>query len=115
MVRVDFDNSAVERVLADARREQLSESGRALLGLCKVNAPEDSEYMRDHHELRGLDADATEILVVSTAPYSLYVHEGTRPHEIPNAFGRGFTVQHPGYAGDPWMTRSVDQMAAGNG
>ena len=25
-----------------------------------------------------------------------FLNEGTRPHPIPNAFGRGITVQHPG-------------------
>lgn len=32
-----------------------------------------------------------------------YVEFGTRPHDIPNAFGLGFTVHHPGTEAQPYL------------
>ena len=48
--------------------------------------------------------------------YALYVHDGTAPHDIPNAFGRGpqFGIGgrfegkfHPGYAGNHYLTDNL--------
>jgi hypothetical protein len=62
-------------------------------------------------------------LVRSMAPYSIFVHQGTRAHSIDpkpsNPWQRLFWeadngdlavarhVDHPGYAGNPWMLRSL--------
>lgn len=59
------------------------------------------------------------------APYAIYVHEGTRPHEIrprekkalrwatSKGQGKGFIfakkVNHPGYKGDPFMYRAFEE------
>lgn len=54
------------------------------------------------------------------APYAPFVHWGTRPHEIrpknrkalrwPSGNGFVFAkwAKHPGYEGDPWMLRALD-------
>lgn len=56
------------------------------------------------------------------APHALFVHWGTRPHEIraknrkalrwPSGNGFLFAkwVKHPGYAGDPWMVHAKDEV-----
>lgn len=53
------------------------------------------------------------------APYTVFVHWGTKPHKIgpknkrvlrwPGGRAWHFAtfVQHPGYPGDPWMTRAA--------
>jgi hypothetical protein len=41
-------------------------------------------------------------------PYPLDVEFGTRPHTIPNAFGRGEPVQHPGTTAQPFMRPSIE-------
>ena len=58
------------------------------------------------------------------APHAVFVHWGTRPHEIrpknkqalrwPAGGGFAFAkvVQHPGFEGDPWMIRARDAAAA---
>lgn len=62
------------------------------------------------------------------APHALFVHWGTRAHDIPRRdrprnkkvlrwpSGDGFAfakfVHHPGYRGDPWMTRARDAAIA---
>ena len=54
------------------------------------------------------------------APHALFVHWGTRPHEIRprrrkvlrwavgNQFAFARKVWHPGYRGDAWMVRAAD-------
>jgi hypothetical protein len=55
------------------------------------------------------------------APYAAFVHWGTRPHVIKpknkkalrwaagGAFAFAKKVNHPGYKGDPWLTRAADR------
>ena len=54
--------------------------------------------------------------------YSLMVHEGTRAHNIPNAFGWGPTfgiggrfdgLFHPGTSPRPFLRKALEQMAGG--
>ena len=59
----------------------------------------------------GLRAATSENLQGSigpTANYAIMVHDGTKPHEIRNAWGRkGLTVHHPGTAANPFMERII--------
>lgn len=53
------------------------------------------------------------------APHARFVHDGTRPHVIepnkrqvlrwptPGGFAFAKRVNHPGYAGDPWILRAA--------
>lgn len=102
-MRVDLDNSAVEAVLLDARRETLTENGLELGIRCQANAPEQTGRLIREHDVQEPDAEAREIKIVFGAPYSLYVHEGWS-RESDGA----------SYQGNPWATRSIDQMAAEN-
>jgi hypothetical protein len=43
-------------------------------------------------------------------PYPIVIELGSDPHEIPNAFGRGFTVQHPGTKPKPFVQPSLDYI-----
>ena len=106
MTRVDIDNSAVERLLLDARRETLTDAAASLNERCQRNAPVDTGNLRRSHEIILPGGDATEAGVLASAPYSLYVHEG---HRI-IAFGRDTGRYQPA---DPWMRRSIDEAALG--
>lgn len=46
-----------------------------------------------------------------TVDYGADVEYGTQPHDIPNAWGRGFTVHHPGTAPQPYMRPAFDRRA----
>ena len=61
-----------------------------------------------------------EIKVISTNPHTLFVHNGTRPHLIRPRRRGGMLrfvvdgrvvyarlVRHPGYRGDPFLTRAL--------
>lgn len=43
-----------------------------------------------------------------TAEYGGYVEEGTAPHPIPDAFGWGITVMHPGTSPEPYLAPAFD-------
>lgn len=52
-----------------------------------------------------------EIGVGSNVEYASSIELGSRKHKIPNAFGKGVEVDHPGYAGDSflyWAMQHVD-------
>lgn len=60
---------------------------------------------------------------LQVAPHALFVHWGTRPHDIRprnkktlrwvghNGFVFAQLVHHPGYKGDPYLTRARDAVA----
>lgn len=52
-----------------------------------------------------------EIAVGSNVEYASSIELGSRKHDIPNAFGKGIKVEHPGYKGDSflyWSFKNVD-------
>lgn len=60
--------------------------------------------------------------IESRAPYSLFVHEGTRPHDIRPVYKRvlankrtgqifGKLVHHPGTRANPFLLRAVEKSA----
>jgi len=54
-------------------------------------------------EVDGLQA------IISMGRGGPYVEFGSVPHDIPNAFGWGITVHHPGYVGDDFMGRAIHE------
>lgn len=50
--------------------------------------------------------------VEAEAPHAVFVEENTRAHDIPNAFGWGITVRHPGTTAQPFMAPSVPVVEA---
>lgn len=106
-VRVDLNSAAVNAVAMAARRDALEDASARLNERCQANAPVDTGNLRRSHRLIPVDADATEAGVEASANYAVFVHEG---HEIV-AWGRRTGRMQPA---NPWMRRSVDQLAAGN-
>lgn len=119
-MRMDLHTDGMERVLAGARRGQLRLTAREALPLMVVECPvgegppEGGVRLRDNHEIEGPDPQAHSITIVNNKRYTAPVHEGSRPHAIPNAFGRGVTVMHPGNKANPWMRRALDRLAEAN-
>ena len=69
-------------------------------------APRDTGYLKTH----GIEVSPDNRRVTATgagmppnADAPAYVEYGTRPHLIPNAFGLGFTVMHPGTEAQPFL------------
>lgn len=110
---VDINNAAMEELLFGVRKQTLEETAEDLKNRCVQNAPERTGELKREHKVGEVNLDATEVEVVADTDYAASVHEGARAHEIPNAFGRGEPVEHPGNDPNPWMSRSIDQMAAG--
>jgi hypothetical protein len=112
---VEIGRQAMEDLLYRVRRDELEDTSERLKERCEANSPiGETRHLHDSHEVIPVNADATEAGVENTARYAAAAHEGARAHIIPNAFGRGESVEHPGNEPDPWMRRSVDEMAAEN-
>lgn len=65
----------------------------------------DTGYLKTHIVIQD-DARRVVALGAGTPPNKdapAYVEFGTRPHAIPNAFGLGFTAQHPGTQAQPFL------------
>lgn len=82
----------------------------------KTGALESSTYIRKIKDGLQVGHDA------NRAPHAVFVHFGTKPHAIKpknrkilrwaTASGRFIfarQVNHPGYEGDPWLFRAVDE------
>ena len=71
----------------------------------RILAAEDTGYMKTHIVVED-DARRVRVLGAGIPPNRdapIYVEFGTRPHRIPNAFGWGITVMHPGTQAQPFM------------
>lgn len=93
-IRVDILDWLGDAIARDARRY----------------APRDTGYMATHINVHKDPATPFRAKVVAEgagippnrdAP--AYVEFGTRPHDIPNAWGMGFTVHHPGTRPQPFL------------
>lgn len=136
MARVDteirLDDGALE-ALARARGQGLTNSvadrtanlARALAPVGRTGDLKRSIRHRVRRTINGYTAE-----VYSTAPYAIYVHEGTRPHRIEPkpprkalrfevgggpvvVFARG--VNHPGTKAQPFLRDALDRVAPREG
>lgn len=88
-IAADLRKWLAEAVASDARRY----------------APVDTGYLHTHIDP---NADHTRVIASGAgmppnADAPAYVEYGTRPHDIPNAFGWGITVHHPGTRPQPYL------------
>lgn len=59
-----------------------------------------------------VDGDGLGGVVGPTADYGVFIEEGTEgPYPIPNAFGWGITVMHPGISPRPFMGPAFDRRS----
>lgn len=54
-----------------------------------------------------IDVDHGAGQLVARVPHAAAVEMGSAPHDIPNAFGRGVTVHHPGGPAQPYLRPAV--------
>lgn len=101
----------IELVGLEARRDLIDEVGEQATELMRAAAPEDTGRLKEKHSWEGVDAEGERGIIFFDVPYAAPLHEGSVSHDIANAFGLGITVQHPGYEGNPWARRTLDQMA----
>lgn len=101
----------VESPFADAHIEAIEQDIREWLANAvardaRIFAPVDTGYLKTH----GIEVSPDHRRVTATgagmppnADAPAYVEFGTRPHDIPNAFGLGITVRHPGTEAQPFL------------
>lgn len=94
-----------------ARRDLIDEVGEEATELMRAAAPMDTGLLKEKHSWEGVDSEGERGVIFFDVPYAAPLHEGSVPHDIANAFGLGITVRHPGYEGNPWARRTLDQMA----
>lgn len=69
-------------------------------------APRDTGFLKHHGIVEAPDHSRVTAIGAGTPPNPdapVYVEYGTRPHDIPNAFGFGFTAHHPGTRAQPFL------------
>ena len=69
-------------------------------------APRDTGFLKGHGIVVSPDNSRVTAIGAGMPPNPdapAYVEFGTRPHDIPNAFGLGITVQHPGTDAQPFL------------
>jgi hypothetical protein len=83
----------------------VEKTGHDTVALAQAGAPVDTGYLKNSISV---DFDGLGFEAGPTAEYGAYVEEGTDPHDIPDAFGWGITVHHPGTPAEPYMGPAAD-------
>jgi len=105
-VRIDADESGLQHI-----REIAIKVRNNLLDDCLPEAVRNAP--RDTGELAGSGyVDHAAGRLGFRAAHAAAVEMGARPHEIPNAFGRGGSVEHPGTKAQPYMRPAVYRARA---
>jgi HK97 gp10 family phage protein len=94
-VNVTLDRGRVDALLRDARRDALEDAGLEITRHAQAEAPVRTGNLRRNIEFEGVNPQATQARVVSKAPYSVYVNNGTRYQRA-----------------NPYMNRGVDRARA---
>lgn len=130
MARVRLDRAALNRVVTNASRRELTEAARQVVNRARVLAPVDTGRLRasiraDPPRIFSLRGSVT---VGSDVEYAGYVNDGTRPHVIrPRRTGGVLrfsvggqvvyarVVNHPGTRARPFLDRALREVAAQRG
>lgn len=73
-----MNNSAVAKLLQEARQKALTDIGEKVTERAKQEAPVDTGHLKANIELEGPIGPMEYVAVVSNAPYSVYVEVGTK-------------------------------------
>jgi hypothetical protein len=132
-VRLIIDGARMDELLhsrAGPFGRYLDVRSTAFVAAARRQAPRRTGCLEDSIVRRWeeVDGELSVRVVSDTTPcspkrvsYSLYVHEGTRPHNIPNAFGYGPTFGlrgrfsgkfHPGNAANRFLTDNLPVLGA---
>lgn len=92
-------------------RPVISRTGHAVVSTAQANAPVDTGDLKGSI---GVDVTGLSFEAGPTVYYGGYVEEGTAgPYPIPNAFGWGITVMHPGNTPRPYLGPAFDVHVEG--
>lgn len=75
---INIDDSAIEKLLRDAREEALTDAGLKITARAQQEAPVRTGNLRRNITFNRPTGPMRYASVDSNAPYSVYVHEGTR-------------------------------------
>lgn len=100
-VRIDPDESGLEHIQVIATRVRNN-----FLDDCKPDAERLAPVDTGDLYL-SIDVDHGAGEIRADTPYAAAVEMGSRPHDIPNAFGRGITAHHPGGPAQPYLRPAV--------
>lgn len=105
----------VDKDLKEAREKRIKESIILLQGEAKKEVPVDKGILRKSLQVEFGNEEGK---LFTTTPYALYVHEGTKAHEItPKSWKALFwkgaehpvkKVWHPWTQGNPFLTRALE-------
>lgn len=96
-VRMDIDEGGLEHIRTLAKRVRNN-----ALDDMKPEAERNAPILSGELFL-SIDVDHEAGQLRADAPHAAAVELGSSPHEIPNAWGRGITVQHPGGPAQPYL------------
>lgn len=99
-------NEHADVTLAKAE-EIVAVAGTRTAAVAQQLAPVDTGALRNSI---GVDVSGLSFEAGPTVFYGDFVEQGTAPHLIPNAFGWGITVHHPGTPAEPYMGPAFDRI-----
>lgn len=103
------DFGRFKALIEKAEEDALTESLREIARRARRNAPKDEGHLRA--SIRSRKTGPKSGIVFATDDAALPQETGARPHPIPNAFGRGITVDHPGNPATRYLHRAMQGSA----
>jgi hypothetical protein len=98
------EHAAITRGRAE---EIVAVAGTRTVAIAQQLAPVDTGALRNSI---GVDVSGLAFEAGPTVDYGDFVEQGTAPHLIPNAFGWGITVHHPGTPAEPFLGPAFDRV-----
>lgn len=129
MARIRVDQADLRRVIREASRRELENTGRRVVNRAKILCPVDTGRLRASIKGRASRTWSLrpQFTVSSNVDYASMVHDGTRPHIIRPRTRQAlkFTVggqvvyarvvHHPGTRARPFLDRALAEETAGRG
>lgn len=105
-VRIDVDESGLEQIRKIATRVRNN-------ALNDMKADAERYVPVDEGDLfLSIDVDPAAGTLHADTEYAAAVEMGSAPHDIPNAWGTGHTVRHPGGPAQPYLRPAAYQKRA---
>ena len=95
----------------------LKRAGDEVVDIAKDIAPYKTGNLKKDIQVFDDHIDQLEVSIGNSllAQYAPFVHFGTKPHKITNAWGRGITVNHPGQKAQPYLDDALDRYLTSGG
>lgn len=99
--------NAHAKITLGKAEEIIAVGGHRVSAVAQTLAPVDTGALKNSI---GVDVSGLSFEAGPTAFYGDFVEQGTAPHLIPNAFGWGITVHHPGTPAEPYLAPAFDRI-----